>query len=84
MQDPVPVASVDAHALEAFHHEMARRQIDMSLYDLKFYETPDSFLILADYKLRDPRLRGSDPRHPSYEVLLSRADSSITRVSVVR
>jgi hypothetical protein len=84
MQDPVPIASVDSPALDAFHSEMARRQIDMNLYNLRFYETQVSFLILADYKLRDPRLRGSDPRHPSYEVVISRADFSITSVSIAR
>lgn len=84
MQNPTPTASIDPRALAAFHSEMASRQIDMTLYDLSFFETPDSFLVVAGYKLRDPRMRGSDPRHPNYEVLISRADFSITRVSVAR
>lgn len=84
MQGPVPVTSVDSRALDVFHREMVTRQIDINMYDISFYETPDSFLILAEHKLRDRRLRGSDPRHPSYEALISRSDFSITRFSIPR
>lgn len=84
LENPVPIYSIDPRTLATFYREMADRRIDLDNYKLSFYKTSGSFLIVANHERRTPYLRGSDPHYPTYEVLISRIDHSVTRVSIAR
>lgn len=84
MSGLMPTTTIDPRALAAFYREMGSRQVEMSLYVLSFFESADEFEIVTTYKFKELQRRGSDSRHPDYEVFVSRVDFSVKRTSVAR
>jgi hypothetical protein len=86
MEDPrgiaTPTETIDPRALAAFHEEMDRRRVDLSKYNLKFYETSNAYLIVTVDKLKPPRVRWT--KLTVYEVVVSREDYSVSNVWFAR
>jgi hypothetical protein len=72
------VTSIDPRALAAFRHAMWCHRVDVSRYDLKFWETPDGYVILTSDKLKPPGAKWG--KLPEYAVYVSRRDFSVTDV----
>ena len=81
---PQPVDNIATDALSAFKEEMAKRAVDLSKYDLHFYQTEELYIIATSYKQKPARLRGSVAGVPDYEVQILRKDNSIKSTSIAR
>jgi hypothetical protein len=83
-QAPRVVSSVPPEALAIFQREMKARNVDLDLYEVRFRETDDTYIIYTHYKDNPKGLRGSDPRHPDFSVVVSRSELTLVRVSGAR
>lgn len=63
-----------------FHAEMASRKIDLSIYNIKYFQSGENIRIAIFYKHRSPSQRGSDPVHKEFEVEISPSQMRVTRV----
>jgi len=81
---PTPVDSIDPAALRVFRDEMKKRAIDLSKYDLFFFATETSYIIVTSYQQKPPGLRGSLAEFPDYEVEILRKDNSIKSITIAR
>jgi hypothetical protein len=81
---PAQVETIEEPALTAFQMEMARRGVDLTLYNLEYFASDSEYTIATYYKERAPGLRGSDPRHRDYEAVISRKEYRVLRVSIAR
>jgi hypothetical protein len=76
--------SIDPALVTLFHAEMASRKVDLSLYNIGYYEYGESYLIATFYKNKKPGLRGSDPVHKDYNVVVSPKEKKVVRVFLSR
>jgi hypothetical protein len=74
------ILSIDPTLVTLFRAEMAKRHVDMLLYNVSYFEADNNYLILAAYKGKKKGLRGSDPVHPDYEVEISPTEKKIVRI----
>jgi len=81
---PTMVREIDPGALAAFKAEMARRTVDLDLYNLTFFATDELFIVATSYKEKPRGLRGSVPGFPDYEVKILRSDNRVQSVSIAR
>ena len=81
---PKEVESIDPAAMAAFEAEMAKRNVDLSQYDLELLATDDMFIILTSYKKKPPSMRGSMQGFPDFEVEILRRDNCVHSVSIAR
>lgn len=78
------VISIDPAYVTLFRAEMGRRDIDLTLYNVRYYETDTTYLISTFYKNRPASIRGGDPTHPEYNVEIKKSDKSVLRVFLSR
>jgi len=81
---PTSVDSIDPVALRVFRDEMKRQAIDLSKYDLFFYETETSYIVVTSYKLKPSGLRGSLAGFPDYEAEILRKDNTMKSITIAR
>ncbi|MGF1461633.1 MAG: hypothetical protein ACFB2Z_00405 [Maricaulaceae bacterium] len=81
---PEIVPDIEDWAKALFLKEAKQRGLDLSIYDIQFAETDDEYVVSAFYKNKPPSLRGSHPDHPDYDVVISRAERRVVRVSRAR
>jgi hypothetical protein len=72
--------SIDPALVTLFRAEMASRKVDLSLYNIRYYEYGENYLIATLYKNKKPGLRGSDPVHKDYNVVVSPKEKKVIRV----
>jgi len=83
-QVPEPIVAIDPAAMNAFEAEMTKRGVDLSLYDIELLATDTLYVVVTSYKKKPPRLRGSVPDFPDYEVEILRDDNRVHSVSIAR
>jgi hypothetical protein len=71
-----PTDTIDPRALAAFREHMGG--LDLSKYDLKFYETPSTYVIFTRDKLKPPGAKRG--KLPEYSVAVSREDFHVIKV----
>jgi hypothetical protein len=74
----IPKPSEDLLAL--FTAEMSKRKIDLSLYNVRYFQSGANIDIAIFYKHRNPHQLGSDPVHKEMTVVISPADKRVVRV----
>jgi len=81
---PQPIDKIPPEAFLVFREEMAKREIDLSKYNLHFYQTEDVYIAATSYKQKPVGLRGSVAGFPDYEVKILRKDNSIQSTAIAR
>ena len=81
---PEPIDKIPPEAFLVFREEMAKREIDLSKYNLHFYQTEEVFIVATSYKQKPAGLRGSMVGFPDYEVKILRKDNSIKSTAISR
>lgn len=74
------LVSIDPVLVTVFRSEMATRKVDLSLYNIRYYEYGENYLIATLYKNKKPGRRGSDPVHKDYNVVVSPKEKKVIRV----
>jgi hypothetical protein len=81
---PQPVDAIDPEALKVVRHVMEERGIDPALYEAEYFADQDFWTVALYYRHKKPGLRGSDPEHPDYEIVISRDSNQLESVSIAR
>jgi hypothetical protein len=81
---PEPVKKISAGAMALVEAVMRRKDIDPALYNSEYFADDKEYTVALFYKRKKASVRGSDPEHPDYEIVISRKDNKLVRISQAR
>jgi hypothetical protein len=73
------VVGIDPTYVTAFRAEAANRNIDLSVYNLKYFETGKTYIISAVYKHKPPKMKGSVSTHRDCSGEIEKATKKLLR-----
>ena len=81
---PDPVKSIPDDAKAILVAALRERHVDTDLSVHPYFQRDERYSVGVYYKKKTPGLRGSDPKHPDYDVEIQRNPLKLLRVSIAR
>jgi hypothetical protein len=78
-QMPKQVNDIEPTYVTVFRAAAAERKLDLSVYNLKYFEAEKSYIVSASYKDKPPRMKGSDPKHPDCSAEIEKGTKRLMR-----
>jgi hypothetical protein len=73
------LVSIDPTYVTVFRAEAATRNIDLSVYNLQYFETEKTYIITATHKSQTPLMKGSPPGHKNCKGEIEKGTKKLLR-----